>query len=103
MAYKVILSDPAVVEVEEVVEFICADSREKARLWLSDFWWSVDTLKELPLRQPLIPEAESMGIPYRSFPLYSHRVIYRVDEEQGIVYIVRVYHSARRPLKPDDV
>lgn len=61
------------------------------------------SLQEMPGRFPVIPEAEELGLPYRSALHHSHRVIFRVDAEKNTVYVVRVYHGARRPLTPEDV
>ena len=44
-----------------------------------------------------------LGKPYRSAQHYSHRLIYRIDEEASIVYVVRLYHGARKPLEPEDI
>ncbi len=103
MAFRVILTDPAFVDVEEAANFIWAESPVNARRWLADFWWAVDSLKEFPFRHALIPEADAIGIPYRSLPVHSHRLVYRVDEERSVVYVVRVYHGARKPLKLEDI
>ena len=103
MAFRVILADPAFLDVEDAVDFIRADSPVNARQWLADFWMAVATLKEFPFRHALIPEAESIGIPYRSLFVHAHRLIFRVDEERATVYVVRVCHGARKPLNLEDV
>ena len=103
MAFRVILTDPALAEVEEAADYIWDESPVNARRWLTEFWQAVETLRNMPSRHALIPEAETIGIPYRSLPHHSHRIIYRIVEEQAVVYIVRVYHSARKPLGKEDL
>ena len=61
------------------------------------------SLQEMPGRFPIIAEAEALQIPYHSVPHYSHRVIFRIDAERNIVYVVRVYHGARHPLTHEDI
>jgi len=103
MIFRVILTDLAVKDVETAADFIWAESPENCRRWLTEFWQAVDMLKSMPFRHALIPEAEPIGIPYRSVSVHSHRLIYRVDEKQSKVYVVRVYHGARKPLSFEDV
>lgn len=102
MTFRVIVTDPAFADIEEAADYIWLDSPGSARRWLSDCWQAIDTLKELPLRNPMIPEAGLLGLPYRSLLLHAHRLIYRVDEERALVYLVRVYHSARKALATED-
>lgn len=99
MAYKVLLSAPAERDIEEAVEFIAANSTEVASKWLSGLQEAIQTLEEMPARHALIPEAGMIGVPYRSLPYFSHRVIYRLDEANAQVFVVRVYHGARKPLQ----
>lgn len=101
MIFRVIVSDTAFGDMEEAAEFIWSESPGNARRWLSDCWRGIYSLGEMPLRHALIPEADEIGLPYRSLPVSSHRLIYRVDEEKSVVYVVRVYHAARRPLDSD--
>jgi plasmid stabilization system protein ParE len=103
MTFRVIVTDPAFADIEEAADYIWTESPGNARRWLSDCWRAIDTLKEMPHRNAVIPEADLLGLPYRSLPLHAHRLIYRIDEERSVVYIVRLYHGARRPLTIEDV
>lgn len=88
--------------MEEIFNYIAQHSPEAAVKWWLGFWEMVTCLEDLPFRFAFIPEIESAGNSYRSCFYYSHRIIYRVDETNKTVYIVRVYHSAREPLTQDD-
>jgi plasmid stabilization system protein ParE len=103
MAFSVLVTDPALADMHEAADFIWVESPGSERRWLANCWRAIETLEELPLRHALIPEADILGLPYRSLPLHTHRLIYRVDEQQFVVYLVRVYHGARRPLTLADV
>lgn len=103
MAYKVLLSAPAEHDIKEATEFIAANSTVAASRWLHGLQEAILSLEEMPTRHALIPEAATLGMPYRSLPYFSHRVIYRVDEQNAQVFVVRVYHGARKPLAEEDV
>lgn len=103
MAFRVLLSAPAERDIEETVEFMVTNSPEAASKWLNGLQESLASLEEMPLRHALIPEAAILGKPYRSLPYVSHRIVYRVDDQSAQVYIVRVYHGARKPLEEEDV
>lgn len=103
MAYKVLLSAPAERDIKEAAGFIAANSTEAASKWLDGLQETIQTLEEMPVRHALIPETATLGMPYRSLPYFSHRVIYRVDEARAQVFVVRVYHGARKPLQNEDV
>ena len=79
------------------------ESPSASRRWLIEFWQAIDSLKEMPFRAAIIPEAEAIGIAYRGLLLDPHRIIYRIDEDRSIVYVIRVYHGARRPLMREDL
>lgn len=83
--------------------FIWEDSEEAARRWRAGLSKAIARLKSHPESYALIPESEWLGASYRAIHHHSHRVIYRIDDENGIVHIVRVYHGARRPLRGGDV
>ena len=103
MAYDVLLTEMAELDIGEHTAFIAADSPAEAEKWLSSLEQHIRSLAEFPGRFPLIPEAPRLKLPYRSFVHYSHRVIYRVDERASQVYIVRVYHGARMPLSAKEL
>ena len=102
MAYKVLLSTPAERDIGEAVKFIAANSPEAASRWLGGLQQAILSLEDIPARHALVPEAASLGMPYRSLPYFSHRVVYRVDEASGQVFVVRVYHGAKKPMEEED-
>lgn len=103
MAYRVKFSFRAESDVREAAAYIRSDSPRAAQRWVLGLREAMAVLRDAPLSLPFIPETDRLGRPYRAIHYYSHRVIYRVDEENAVVYIVRVYHGARRPLEDGDV
>lgn len=103
MAFKVQIVAAAQRDISEVVDFIHQDSPASAKKWLQGLSAAIQSLAEMPLRFTLIPEAHELKRPLRSFPYYSHRVVYEVEEASKTVSIIRVYHSARALLSPHDL
>ncbi len=103
MAFDVEITDPARDGIDDAVTFIARNSQAAARKWKTARQALILSLGEMPGRFTVIAEAGELGLPYRSAPHHSHRVIFRIDEEKNTVYVVRVYHGARRPLSHEDI
>lgn len=103
MAFDVEITDPARDDIDDAVAFIARTSTATARKWKTEMQALILSLQEMPGRFALIAEAGELGLPYRSALHHSHRVIFRIDEEKNTVYVVRVYHGARRPLSHEDI
>ena len=103
MAFDVEITDPARDDIDDAVTFIAQNSPAAARRWKTALQTLILSLGEMPGRFAVIAEAEELGLPYRNAPHHSHRVIFRIDEVKNMVFVVRVYHGARRPLSPDDI
>ncbi|AIE85974.1 type II toxin-antitoxin system RelE/ParE family toxin [Fimbriimonas ginsengisoli] len=102
MAYRVEATFQAARDIEEAIAYIGEDSVSAARKWHSELQELIQSLEEMPARFPIIAEADILKRPYRSAHHYSHRVIFRIDEGEKKVYVVRLYHGARKPLVPRD-
>lgn len=103
MAFKVQIVGAAEQDIAEATAFIYDDSPAIADKWLSGLLSAILALSEMPLRFALIPESKELKRPLRGFPYHSHRVVYEVDETTQSVLILRVYHSARAPLRLEDI
>ena len=103
MAYRVVVMPSARADLDEYTAYIAEDSPGRAVEWLSQAWELIFSLKENPKRFAVIPEAHELGGELRDVRHFSHRIVYWVREEQGVVEIIRVYHGARRELRPDDL
>jgi toxin ParE1/3/4 len=103
MTYKVIITPLAESDLEDYTDFIAQDSPERAQKWLREAWQLIFSLQELPNRFEQIPEAEELGEPLRDALHYSHRIVYRIDEQNRTVEIIRVWHSARSTLTSQNI
>ena len=105
LAYRIQIAQPAIQDAKNYAAFIRDEQHapEPARRWLDGLYEAIRELSESPNRFSVIPEAEELGFPYRSFVYHSHRVVYAVDDTSLIVMVHRVYHGARQPLTEKDL
>jgi plasmid stabilization system protein ParE len=105
LAYKVRITEPAKRDAHEYAAYILDEhqSGEAARKWLLGLYDKIKKLSSHPSRFAVIPEAEELGYPYRSFVYFSHRIVYAVHESEKVVVVHRIYHGARRPLTGGEI
>lgn len=103
MAYKIVVTPSATADLDAHTRLIAADSKAQARKWLREAWDQIFSLSTMPERFPVIDESADIGTDVREVLHYSHRIIYRVKKPKRTVEILRVWHSARRPLGPTDL
>ncbi len=103
MVFKVVITAPAEQDIDEATQYIADDSQSADSKWNAELWTVIFSLKEMPSRFSVIPEAEELGFPYRSISHYAHRMIFRIDETSETVFIIRVFHGARRSLTQEEV
>ncbi|RYG24963.1 type II toxin-antitoxin system RelE/ParE family toxin [bacterium] len=102
MPFRVEITRRAEADALEAADYIAQDSRVAAARWFAELYAAIESLGEMPERHAVIPEL-GLRHEYRSLHHYSHRVVYRVDHDQEAVYVVRIYHGARRALAERDV
>lgn len=95
MTYRVSLSPQARLDMKESVAYLRSRSPQSARRWYRELKTLQKSLTIFPSR---FPTSRINGSSYRVAIHYSHKVIFRIDEQRETVCIVRVYHSARKPL-----
>jgi len=102
LAFKVKFTHRARQDTREAVVYLRRRSSPSAQKWLLELRKLKDSLAVFPSRFTRIPtELERNN--YRVALHYSHKVIFYIDDESHTVHIVRVYHSARKPLEFDEV
>lgn len=103
MAYQIVVMPLAVADLEASTRLIAKDSKAQARKWLRDAWDQIFSLATMPERFPVIDESAEIGTDVREVLHHSHRIIYRVKKSERTIEILRVWHSARRPLGSSDL
>jgi plasmid stabilization system protein ParE len=89
---RLVWSQLADQQVEEILDFIAADDPAAARRWLEELLERVAALRRFPDAGRLVPELGREDI--RELLIGSHRVIYRRGAER--IEIACVRHQARR-------
>ncbi|MBW2428105.1 MAG: type II toxin-antitoxin system RelE/ParE family toxin [Deltaproteobacteria bacterium] len=90
--YKVILTQLAQKDLEQIYYYIAADSIKNARHFVLELEKKIYSLDTFPERQPLITENKFFATDYRHLIYKKYRIIYRVSEKA--VFILRVIHGA---------
>ncbi len=107
MAYRVEFAARAARDLEILyVEKNAAESQAASR-WYKELEEAVYALVNRPQRCPVAPEARKMERKLRHL-LYGkkphvYRVIYEVDEQRQIVWVLTIRHGARKKIKISDI
>ena len=104
LGYRVFVLSTAQADIRDYVHFMIVEhgSKNAARAWERGLRREISALKDRADIYSLVPEASLSEKGFRSFQYHSHRVIFRVESAR-FVAVQRVYHGARRPLKPKDL
>ena len=93
MAYKLIWSPAARDDLHDIVVFIARDNPNRAMSFGHELISGTDRLQEFPEVGRIVPEYRNDYI--REIVIRPYRIVYRVDHENRICEIARVWHSAR--------
>jgi plasmid stabilization system protein ParE len=94
--YLVEFTRAAEREIEEIEEWIAADSRKAAARWIDGLLDIVNRLERMPARCPLAPENESHAEEIRQMNYGRYRILFTISDRR--VGILHVRHGARLPL-----
>ena len=105
MAFQVDITDPALLDAEEAVEFIRQVQRQPhaAEEWFRGLVQAIYSLEHNPERCPIVPEQIEFPLEIRHLIYLSHRIIFSVDREMRRVSVYRVYHGARSGLDESEI
>ncbi len=96
--YEVLFDPHAQAEAFAAADYIAQDSPERAAKWFAGFTRAINSLSTMPMRCAQARESKTLGVDLRHYIYRSHRIIFRVEEEAGIVRILHVRHAARRTI-----
>jgi addiction module RelE/StbE family toxin len=89
---RVVWSEPALEDLEEIAEYIAADSPRYAQITITRIFERTEVLETHPSIGRMVPELEDEST--RELIEGNYRIVY-VLKDHGIVYILRVLHGAR--------
>jgi len=93
MGYQVALSPSARRDLRDIVRYISFDSPDRAIAFGQFSVTNTKQLADFPQLGRVVPEFENSLI--REIVVRSYRVVYRIDEENQRIEVVRFWHAAR--------
>ena len=93
MAFKLIWSPSAQLDLKDIAAFIAEDSPSTAHRFVKSLFDVVERLADFPESGRIVPEFDDPGI--REVIRRPCRIVYRIDRGKHIIEIARVWHSAR--------
>ena len=99
MGCKIVFTRPAVSDLGGLVGFIACNDPTAAEQFGFAIIAKTQTLKEFPRLGRVVPEFKIETI--REMIHRPYRIVYRVDDFQKVVEVLRVWHAARAtPIIP---
>jgi toxin ParE1/3/4 len=93
MGFKVIWSDAAALELEDICSYIAQDDPEAALRVARGIVAHTDLLATFPFIGPNYPRGARGAL--RLIVFRSYRILYEVDERRESVKVVHIRHGAR--------
>lgn len=107
MEYRVILTDTAIADVEEIFGVVVREAPVRGHDWANQLLKALDSLGTFPNRYAFARESQTSGRPIRCMLFGKghgvYRSLYEVDEETKKVWILHVRHGSRADLPPDQI
>ncbi|MGZ4957185.1 MAG: type II toxin-antitoxin system RelE/ParE family toxin [Methylobacter sp.] len=92
---QIIWTEPALLDLNEIAEYIALDKPDAARRLVKQVFSSVGRLEQFPESGRIPPELERSK--YREIIVGPYRILYRADQDK--VYIVYVMRGERQLRK----
>ena len=100
---KIEWTQPALLDIESIRDYIGRDSEYYAARFIEKIIEAVEGLENFPKMGRPVPEADNENI--RELLLYNYRIIYRFDS--GRILVLTIIHGARdlnrKKTKPWDI
>ena len=93
MAFKLIWSPSARLDIKDIATYIAEDKPSAAKQFVKSLFQAVERLGEFPESGRVVPEFGDQSI--REVIRRPCRIIYRIDQAKLTLEIVRVWHAAR--------
>ena len=92
MDFRVEVTDPAIVDLGEIVAYIAQDNPEAASALGNHLLDAALSLGHTPQRGSPYPKLPGT----RKLTVRPYKIFYRVNESTKVVEVLRIWHSARR-------
>ena len=96
--YQVVITPQAEVSLESLINFLLETATDEiAERIRSGIIAEIKGLSEMPHRHGLLKGVEDTVISYRRILKWSYRIIFFIEEEDSLVFVVEIDHSKRNP------
>lgn len=96
MAFRVIWSEAALGDLREIVRYIARDNVDAAGRMGRLILGKVDALARFPRTGRMVPEYRRDNL--REIIVAPYRVVFQIDDANGVLNVVRVRHGARKDI-----
>jgi plasmid stabilization system protein ParE len=96
--YEVIVTPEAEASIIAAFQYIYQRAPMNAERWLKKLYSSIGTLETFPRRCAFARECEYFEEELRQLIFKSHRVVFRVDEEESKVWVLYFVHGRQRAV-----
>jgi plasmid stabilization system protein ParE len=93
MAYKLIWSPSARLDLKDIAAYIAEDNPLAAQRFVNSVFQAVERLTDFPDSGRVVPDFDDPDI--REIIRRPCRIVYRIDRGEHRVEIARVWHAAR--------
>ena len=93
MAFRIVWTRSAREDLKAVVQYIKRDSPKAAENFGFRLMTEAESVAEFPRKGRVVPEENDPLI--REVICSPYRIVYRIDEQNQMLNIVRIWHAAR--------
>lgn len=97
MIYKIVVSKEADKDIEDIVLYIASElhNPSAAKAFLDDIETSYHNIVEKPAMYSLCNDYRLHNSGYRKIVIKNYLILFRINEEDGTVIVVRVVYGGR--------
>ena len=107
MVYAVVLADSAKADADRIFAWVLERAPIRGPEWFEDLMGSLGSPEKQPYRCPLAREARKSRRKIRCLLFgkrrNAFRILYEVDDQRQIVYVLHIRRGTRRDLKPAEL
>ncbi len=97
MAYDIVWTETANLDLKELVQYIAIDDSHAALHFGNLVINRIEAIANFPLTGRIVPEEKEENL--REVILSTYRLVYEIDQAEQLLYVVRIWHSAKGVLE----
>ncbi len=101
MRYRVEITEPAQENIQEVYDWLDAESHAASTGWIDGLLGTIESLTSFPLRCPLAPESTDHAEEIRQIFYDSYRILFVIRKPK--VFVLHVRHGSRDRAQGEDL